>query len=98
MRLLNSVPGDTVSTKCTKPPIPPVKRPTSRNAGEVPSTTSLQATGGCGCQQILDACAAAGAPYGNGHYKFGCSNSVLEAWATGSGNSGVAHPDGFRCE
>jgi len=32
-------------------------------------------TRGCGCAQIIDACG-----YGNGHTKFGCSNSVMDTW------------------
>ena len=70
----------------------------NRKSGEVPGAHDITETGGCSCQQILDACDAAGAKYGNGHYKFGCSTSVLEAWATGVGNAGVSHPAGYRCE
>ncbi len=36
---------------------------------------TLDDTAGRSCEQILTTCG-----YGNGHYKFGCSNSVMDAW------------------
>lgn len=39
---------------------------------------SIDDTGGCNCAQIIDKCS-----YGEGHTKFGCSNSVMDWW-TGS--------------
>jgi hypothetical protein len=36
---------------------------------------TMEDTGGCGCAQIIDICG-----YGNGHTKFGCSNSVMDWW------------------
>jgi hypothetical protein len=42
-------------------------------------------TAGCSCEQILTNCG-----YGNGHYKFGCSNSVMDSWtATGEYAGGL---------
>ena len=36
---------------------------------------SREETGGCTCEQIISFCG-----YGEGHKKFGCSNSVMEWW------------------
>jgi cysteine-rich repeat protein len=36
---------------------------------------TMEDTLGCGCAQIIDECG-----YGNGHTKFGCSNSVMDWW------------------
>lgn len=40
-------------------------------------------TYGCSCEQILDAMAEATGSNFNGHYKFGCSKSILEDWNSG---------------
>ena len=32
-------------------------------------------TAGCSCAQIIEPCG-----YGQGHTKFGCSNSVMDTW------------------
>lgn len=36
---------------------------------------TMEDTGGCSCEQIIDVL-----ELGDGHTKFGCSTSVLEAW------------------
>ena len=41
----------------------------------VPSIYDLEQTGGCSCEQIIDAMGL-----GNGHRKFGCSKGVLKNW------------------
>jgi hypothetical protein len=65
---------------------------TKRN-GPVPFGYQLHDTEGCSCGQILEACEEDGFGYGVGHFKFGCSNSVIETWVEGTGTS----LDG-RCE
>ena len=48
----------------------------------VNSSFTLGATSGCTCEQILNTCGT----YGQGHYKFGCSNSVMETWVNQTGS------------
>lgn len=44
---------------------------------------TMTATSGCSCTQILDKLKAAGYGEFGGHYKFGCSQSVMEEWIAG---------------
>ena len=51
---------------------------------------SIFSTAGCSCAQIIEAC-----EYGQGHIKFGCSNSVMDTW------TGLYDEDGepsFQCK
>ncbi len=50
---------------------------------------TIEDTAGCSCAQIIDTCG-----YGQGHTKFGCSNSVMDAW-TGLFDEAGAEP--FAC-
>jgi hypothetical protein len=45
-----------------------------------PSALSIQATHGCSCEQILDELSSKTSESFSGHYKFGCSKSVVEDW------------------
>lgn len=44
------------------------------------ASTSMAYTSGCSCKQILDAVTATFGSQMEGHYKFGCSKSVLNDW------------------
>jgi hypothetical protein len=45
-----------------------------------PSQFSIDGTHGCSCEQILDSMAATTGFDFEGHYKFGCSKSIIEDW------------------
>jgi hypothetical protein len=51
---------------------------------------TIEDTAGCSCAQIIDTCG-----YGEGHTRFGCSNSVMDWW---TGLYDVAGQDPFQCE
>jgi hypothetical protein len=54
----------------------------------VNSTFNITDTYGCSCEQILDVLVEkTGGDFG-GHYKYGCSKSVVEAWIAGEYNVG----------
>lgn len=43
-----------------------------------PRSYTLEDTLGCSCEQIIAECG-----YGEGHTKYGCSISVMDAWVAG---------------
>ena len=58
-------------------------QPKTRN--EVSSTwATMEYTYGCSCEQILDSIAETTELSFDGHYKFGCSKSILEDWNSGT--------------
>ncbi|MDP2684869.1 MAG: hypothetical protein Q8P20_07595 [bacterium] len=59
------------------------KQPKTKN--EVPSTwASIEYTHGCSCEQILNTLVTKTGLSFDGHYKFGCSKSILEDWNRGT--------------
>jgi hypothetical protein len=57
--------------------------PKGKNKMEGQSSFTLAGTYGCSCEQILDEMVKATGFDFNGHYKFGCSKSIIEDWIAG---------------
>lgn len=56
---------------------------TNSNGGGPNKSFTMEETQGCSCEQILDTLVEkTGRPF-DGHYKFGCSSSVVEDWIAG---------------
>jgi len=55
----------------------------TKREGKITSDFSLDTTHGCSCKQILDSMSETLDSRFLGHYKFGCSKSILEDWISG---------------